>query len=99
MGRLERLRSYANPMKGPAGAGRDQENLDYWADRANGNSNIAPRASDGPMKLPNTGKRTDLRDTNTAPKVSRNADARMQAKADTNMVGDSPYMRGIRRNA
>jgi hypothetical protein len=30
--------------------------LKYWSDRARENSQIAPRASDGPMKLPDTGK-------------------------------------------
>jgi hypothetical protein len=97
MSRLERLKEYANPRHGPQGAGRDQKNLDYWSDRAEANSEIAPRASDGPMRLPST--KVNTRDTAMGPKVSRGVDARMKAKADINVAGGSAYLRGIRRNA
>ena|SRR5258708_29066355 len=99
MSRLDRLKEYSNPMRGQPGAGRDEKNLEYWADRAKENSRLAPRASDGEMKLPSTGKRTDLRDTAAAPRQSRNADARAVAKRDLNIAGDSQYLRGIRRGA
>jgi hypothetical protein len=100
MSRLSRLKEYANPMKGPHGSGRDEKNIAYWSNRASENSDGADhRGYDGPMKLPSTGKRTELRDTATAPREARKADARMVAKADTNTTGDSPYLRGIRRNA
>jgi hypothetical protein len=99
MSRLDRLKEYSNPMRGQPGAGRDEKNLEYWADRAKENSQCAPRATDKPMDLPATGKRQELRDTAMSPRTSRNADARMQAKADTNFVGDSSYMRGIRRES
>jgi len=52
------------------------------------------------MKLPNTGKRVDVRDTTMSPKASRNVDARMAGKDDLNHEeSGSSYMRGIRRNA
>jgi len=97
MSRLERLKEYADPTKGPHGAASAQENLDHWSARATENSKIAPRAKGGEMKLPSTGKAMGTRDTSMRPKASRNADARAAAKADTNIVGDSDYLRGIRR--
>jgi len=99
MSRLERLREYANPMKGPHGAASAQENIDHWSARATENSKLAPRAKGGKMDLPSTGKRMNLRSTEMKPKASRNADARAKAMADTNIVGDSSYMRGVRRDA
>jgi hypothetical protein len=38
MSRQDRVKEYANPQLGPHGAGRDQKNLDYWADCAKANS-------------------------------------------------------------
>ena len=99
MSRLSRLKEYSDPMRGPHGAASAQENLDYWSAHATENSKIAPRAKGGKMDLPSTGKRMDLRDTSMRPKASRNADARAKALADTNIVGDSSYMRGVRRDA
>ena len=97
--RRERINGYAK-AKGPAGEARDQKNLDYWADRATKNAEIAPRASDGAMKLPSTGKRVDVRDTTMSPKASRKVDSRMAGKDDLNHEEEgSSYMRGIRRNA
>lgn len=40
--RLDRLKEYADPQCCPHGAGRDQKNLDYWADRAKANSYDGP---------------------------------------------------------
>jgi hypothetical protein len=74
-------------------------NIDYWADRAATNSKLAPRAKGGEIDLPSTGKRIVLRDTASAPKVSRKVDARMVADKDTNFVGSSSYMKGIKREA
>jgi hypothetical protein len=97
MSRIDRLKEYSNPRHGPQGAGRDQKNLDYWSDCAKANSKLAPRASDGPMDLPSTTNRQmGLRSTKSAP---REGDARTVAKADKNVVGDSPYLSGVRRNA
>jgi hypothetical protein len=98
MNRSDRLKGYANPMKGPHGAGRDPAKIDYWSDRAKQNSKIAPRASDGEMKLPSTGKRTDLRKTTSSPRTYREIDKRMAGKSDLNHTGSS-YMKSIRRDA
>src|SRR5689334_2941597 len=93
---IERLRGYQQ-MKGPKGESSDARNLDYWARRAEANSQLAPRASNGPMKLPSTGKRVETRDTAMQPKISRNAEGAMKAaKADKNDVGSS-FMPNVRR--
>jgi hypothetical protein len=42
MSRQDRVKEYANPQHGPHGAGRDQKNLDYWADCAKANSYNGP---------------------------------------------------------
>jgi hypothetical protein len=101
MSRLDRLREYEKPLRKEnwQGAGRDQANIDRWSDRATDNSKIAPRASGGEVKLPDTGKQTALRDTGMSPRAARSADKRMAAKDDQNFVGDSSYMAGVRRNA
>ncbi len=46
-------------------------NLDYWSDRAKANSKCSPRASDGPMKLPSTGGKVNVRDTGMRPYAQR----------------------------
>jgi hypothetical protein len=93
----KRLKAYAT-TRGPHGAGRDQANIDYWSDRATENSKIAPRASDGEMRLPST--KVTARDTGMQPYRSRSVDNAMkEAKADLNDEGGSAYIRGIRRNA
>jgi hypothetical protein len=99
--RIDRLKEYARPTRREnwQGAGRDQGNIDRWSDRASDNSQIAPRAPSGEVKVPDTGKRTELRDTAMSPREARKADARMVAKEDTNFVGDSSFMAGVRRNA
>jgi hypothetical protein len=99
MSRLDRLKEYSNPMRGQPGAGRDEKNLEYWADRAKENSRLAPRSIDKPIELPSTGKKQDLRSTASKPRESRDADARAVAKRDLNIAGDSQYLRGIRRGA
>jgi hypothetical protein len=91
----KRVKAYAGPARGPHGAGRDLANIDYWSDRAKENSAIAPRASDGPMRLPST--KQDVRDTEMRPYRSRSADARMKALDDMDVAGDINFMPGVRR--
>jgi hypothetical protein len=95
MTRQERLREYANPrsLENWRGTSRDQACLDRWAERAEANSTIPPRARGGEMKLPDTN--VELHDTAAAPKSS--GDVRAKAKADLNFVGESPYLRSVRR--
>jgi len=100
MSRMDRLKEYSNPRHGAQGAGRDQKNIDYWADCAKANSQIAPRATDKPMDLPSTTNRQmGLRSTKSAPRTSAEIDARMRGKDDLNNVDESPYLRGVRRQA
>src|SRR4051812_45417570 len=97
MSRQDRLKEYANPRHRPQGASRDQKNVDAWADRAAANSKLAPRATDGPIRLPSA--MVNIRNTAMAPKVSRGVDARMAGKADSNHVGGGPFMKSIRRQS
>jgi predicted aminopeptidase len=100
MSRIKRLREeYSKPRSGWQGAGRDQANIDRWSDRAAENSKLAPRASNGEMKLPDTGKRQESRSTKSAPRTNAEIDKRMAGENDVNHEGDSAYLRGIRRNA
>jgi hypothetical protein len=101
MSRISRLREYSNPANGQPGPGRDPKNIEYWSARASENSQIAPRASDGPMKLPSTGKSMAARPTDMRPKIAHKIDRLMAGTDpdDKNMVGDSSYMRGVRREA
>jgi hypothetical protein len=100
MSRLERLREYARPSRPEnwQGAGRDQANIDRWSERASENSQVAPRAAKGEVRVPDTGKRTELRDTAMSPRTSRKVDAAMRGadEDDLNHVG-SPFMRDVRR--
>ncbi|WP_426418477.1 hypothetical protein [Bradyrhizobium genosp. A] len=98
MSRLDRLREYANPSRRENwdGESNDKANLDRWSKRASENSKLAPRAKGGEIKLPDTGSDVSLHDTEAKP---RGGDARAVAKADKNVVGDSSYLAGIRRNA
>jgi hypothetical protein len=111
MSRLSRLKEYAKPLRAAnwQGAGRDQENIDRWADRASANSELAPRAR-GPVgggppgthgkdapEVPRTTVRQ--RDSEMKPFEPRKVNARMAAKGDQNFVGSSEYMRGARRDA
>jgi hypothetical protein len=97
MSRIDRLKEYSKPTKGWQGAGRDQDNIDRWSDRATENSKIAPRASDGEVKLPPTGD-VKMRSTKSAPRTTAEIDAHMRGKDDLNHAG-SDYMKSIRRNA
>ena len=93
MSRQDRLREYADPTRGPRGPGRDQANIDAWSARAKENSKIAPRASDGEMKLPST--KVNQRDTAMrpyAPRTNLGTDA-----TEPNHEGGGPFMRSIRR--
>jgi hypothetical protein len=98
--RIERLKEYARPTRAANwdGPGRDAQNISRWSARATENSALAPRAKGGDVSLPDTGKQTELRYTAMSPRTSRNVDKRMAAKADTNFVGSSAYMAGIRRD-
>ena len=79
------------------GASRDQGNIDRFSQRATANSELAPRASDGPMKLPST--KVNTRDTSMRPYKSQGEAMRREAMADRNIEGDSPFMRSVRRQA
>jgi len=100
MSRIKRLEEYAKPLR-PGnwqGASRDEKNIARWSERASKESKIAPRAKDGPIDLPPTGRRIETRETAMAPKVSRRVDSVMKAaKSDINDVGSS-YMKGVRRS-
>jgi hypothetical protein len=96
--RQDRLKKeYSKPLSGWQGAGRDQANIDRWSDRATENSQLAPRASDGPMKLPST--KVTTRETSMKPYRSQADSMRKEALADTNIAGDSPFLRSVRRQA
>jgi hypothetical protein len=99
MSSISRLKEYEKPLRKQnwQGAGRSQANIDRWSNRATEQSRIAPRASGGEVKLPDTGKQTALRDTAMSPRTSRKVATR--GKDVPNFVGDSSYMAGIRRNA
>jgi hypothetical protein len=101
MSRLDRLREYSKPTRSANwnGASRDQADIDRWSERATENSKLAPRASKGEMKLPDTGKSMEMRSTKSAPRTNAEIDKRMAGKDDLNHVGDSAYLAGVRRNA
>src|SRR6266851_726302 len=99
MSRQDRLKEYAKPLRAAnwQGAGRDQANIDRWADRASENSKLAPRASKGEMQLHDTGKAMAMRSTTSRP-YRRDGDGVIdQARSDMNIEGDSKYLAGIRR--
>jgi hypothetical protein len=100
--RIQRLREYADPTRGPHGSSQDEAHIKYWQNRASENSDGADhRGNPGPeISLPNTGKRQESRPTEMGPKKPRTVDRNMvdAAKADLNFVGSS-YMAGIRRDA
>jgi hypothetical protein len=97
MSRLERLREYAKPQKGAHGSASYKPNIDYWSERATANSLQGTRAKDGPMELPSTGKKMATRDTEMKPRSSRKIDRQMAGRDDPNRIGDSDYLKGIRR--
>jgi hypothetical protein len=98
---IKRLKEYANPEHGMQGATHGQASrLQPWSQRATENSAVAPRASDGKMKLPSTGGKVKTRDTSMSPITSRKIDKAMAGKDpdDLNHVGSS-YMKSVRRKA
>jgi hypothetical protein len=97
MSRQDRLKEYANPTRAGNwnGSSRDQADLDRWSKRAAAESQCAPRASDGPMKLPST--KVNQRDSDMKPYRSQADSMRTKALADLNIEGDSPFMRSVRR--
>jgi hypothetical protein len=112
MSRIQRLKEYSDPMRGPHGAASDKGNLDYWSARATANSQIAPRAKGpvlggpqgtfgkDPPKLPSTGGKVAMRDTAAKPKISHRLDRLFAGTepSDKNNVGSS-YMKSVRREA
>ena len=99
--RIDRLKEYARPgsPKNWCGESSDPSYLARWSERAHEESDgHKHRASDGPMDLPSTGRKMQMRDTAMRPLV-RDADrVERDARADVNHVG-SMYMRNVRRNA
>lgn len=99
MSRISRLKELESPTRGPQGATHGEiERIDPWSARATANSQLAPRASDKPMKLPNTGKAVKTRDTAAKPFASRNVNSAMAGKDDLNHVGTGSYMKNVRRD-
>ena len=99
MGRLDRLKEYAKPPK-VEGQGRDMAVVEKWQRYATENSwHGGDRASDGPMRLQNTGKMA-TRDTAAKPKIMHRLDRLMSGTdpEDRNNVG-STYMKSVRREA
>ena len=92
MGRMDRLRELKNPASRSnwRGAGRDQSNIDRWSARATENSQIAPRATNKAISLPDTNSGDGVK-----PKT-RPGNMRQEAKRDLNDVGSS-FMPRVRR--
>lgn len=102
MTRLDRLKEYSKPNRAEnwKGASRDQANIDRWSERARRESQIAPRASEGPLDLPSTTNRqAGLRSTKSPPRTYPEIDVRMDGRDDLNFVGSSQYMRDVRRTS
>jgi hypothetical protein len=103
MSRMDRLKEYAKSLRPEnwQGETNDKANIDRWSARATNNSQLAPRATgiDETVMPHSTGKSMDTRSTTAAPREARSVDKRMVAKDDMNNVGDSPYLRGVRRQA
>jgi hypothetical protein len=94
--RLDELQNHKNFQPGP---GRDQKNLDWWSSVAASHSDGADhRASDGPMKLPDTGKSMEVRPTEMKAREPRKINAAMRGENDPNHVSaGKSYMPGVRR--
>jgi hypothetical protein len=75
--------------------------LDRFSQRAAENSKLAPRASNGEMKLHDTGKAVASPSMKTGPQTGPRTtaaiDRRYAGKDDPNHVGDA-YFPGVRRN-
>jgi hypothetical protein len=96
MSRTTRIRDeYSKPDSNPNGASRDKANLDYWADRAASNSQLAPRASNGPMTLHNAAEPQP----GGSPGKPFSGDARAAGKQLDHEPGATKYMPKARRTA
>lgn len=70
---------YPTPIDNQPGAGRDQQNLDFWSRRASRNSDgdqHRAKGSDGRLTLPDTGK-AHLHDTAEKPAPDLSVEAAM----------------------
>ena len=85
----ERLQSYRD-QEGPRGQSRDMRDINKWSDRAERNSEIAPRAKGGEMRLHDTSAPAGVPWSGSAGNKMR------EAKADKNDVGSS-FMKQVRR--
>jgi len=89
MSSLDRLNEYKRPGSSKLrGGGRDQKVIDAWSQRATANSQIAPRAKGGDIKMP-AQKAMQIRDSAAAPKISRKVERKMAGKDDPNFVGST----------
>jgi hypothetical protein len=109
MSSIERLKEY-KAQAGPHGEST-KANIKYWQERASANSDAYKHRAAGnpatngkrernldPPKLPSTGKRPELRDTESRPLARHSIDARMVALQNANHDGASTFMRGVRRS-
>lgn len=94
MSRLEELAKHKGDQPGP---GRDTKNLAWWSSVATSHSQIAPRASDGPMELPSTAVK--IRGTSMKPKQARKVDSAMARGDHNNVSSEGDYMPNVRRDA
>ena len=97
MSRIQRLREYADPTRGPHGSSQDEAHIRYWQNRATENSDGADHRATGTERAEahSTGKKPVDRPTSMAPKESRKVNSAM-IDEDVNHVG-STYMRDVRR--
>jgi hypothetical protein len=98
---FRRLKAYSRPASKSWWHGEHTpENIERWQARATENSDsYKHRAKDGPMELPDTGKKIELRDTSMKPFRKRSVDAILKdAKSDPNHDGSS-FMKEVRRKA
>jgi hypothetical protein len=92
--RQERIDLLTKPPK-VSGEGRNMATVNYWQGHATENSKIAPHASDGPMRLPDTGVKT--RPTTMRPIHSTKVDALMRGNDELNHKRGVGSMPGVRR--
>ncbi|WP_316216751.1 hypothetical protein [Bradyrhizobium sp. SZCCHNR3003] len=84
--------------KGPSGFSSSKADLKFWADRAESNSETAPRAKDGAIKLPPTCGQPKLRSTSSPPRGFDGSDPYKRAKEDLNYKGSGrSYLPNVRR--
>jgi hypothetical protein len=92
---IDRTKEYSAKPKGLQGEGRSEKNLEGWSKLASENSEIAPRASDGPMELPST--TVAVRDSSMKPREPRKINAAMRGDGDLNHRGTGSYMPNVPR--